>query len=79
MFLPGGDGNMTQIDCSPQTARDIDVEAKKLLDAAYVEAKGILGQHREKLDIVAGELIAHETIDGAAFRKLLGLDEAVKS
>ena len=39
-----------QIDCSPQTARDIDAEVKKLLDAAYVEAKKILGQHREKLD-----------------------------
>ncbi len=73
MFLPAADGT-SQIDCSPQTARDIDTEVKALLDAAYADAKGILAQHRDKLDLVAGELIGRESLDGAEFRKLLGLE-----
>jgi cell division protease FtsH len=74
MFLPGADG-ASQVDCSPQTARDIDTEVKKLLDAAYLDAKEILSQRRDKLDLVAQDLIERETLDGAAFRRLLGLAE----
>jgi cell division protease FtsH len=76
MFLPASDGSAGQIDCSPQTARDIDTEVKKLLDGAYQNAKQILSQHRDKLELVAQELIMRETIDGAAFRQLLGLATA---
>ncbi len=72
MFLPTGDGT-SQVDCSPQTARDIDNEVKKLLDAAYLDAKTILTQHRDKLDLVARELIKTETLDAATFRQLLGM------
>ncbi len=72
MFLPADDG-ASQIDCSPQTARDIDTEVKKLLDAAYLDAKNILAQRRDKLELVAQELIKQETLDGPAFRQLLGL------
>jgi cell division protease FtsH len=75
IFLPGTDGSTAQIDCSPQTARDIDNEVKSLLDAAYESAKKILTQRRKALDRVAQELIAQETIDGSAFRRLLGLAE----
>ena len=74
MFLPGSDGT-SQIDCSPQTARDIDTEVKKLLDTAYLDAKTILTQRRDKLDLVAQELIKRETLDAAAFRQLLGIAE----
>jgi len=72
MFLSANDG-ASQIDCSPQTARDIDTEVKKLLDAAYLDAKSILTQRREKLDLAARELIKRETLDGVAFRQLLGI------
>ena len=72
---PAGDGT-SQIDCSPQTARDIDNEVKQLLDAAYRDAKAILSQHRDKVDVVARELIERETLDAAAFRQLLGLPPA---
>jgi cell division protease FtsH len=73
MFMPATDGSTAQIDCSPQTARDIDNEVKSLLDAAYVDAKNILTHHRKALDRVAQELIAQETIDGGEFRQLLEL------
>ncbi|MEN6452017.1 MAG: ATP-dependent zinc metalloprotease FtsH [Thermoguttaceae bacterium] len=72
MFLPGSE-TMSQIDCSPATARDIDAEVKKLLDAAYADARTVLLEHRDKLDLVARELVRLETLDGAAFRQLLGL------
>ena len=72
MFLPAGDGT-SQIDCSPQTTREIDNEVKKLLDAAYLDAKSILTQQRDKLELVAQELIQRETLDAATFRQLLGL------
>ncbi len=74
-FLPASDGS-SQIDCSPQTARDIDTEVKKFLDAAYVEAKSILAEHHEQLDRVAGALIERESLDAAAFRQLLGIPQA---
>ena len=75
MFLPAGDGT-SQIDCSPQAARDIDNEIKKLLDAAYLDAKSILTQQRDKLEVVAQKLIKRETLDGATFRQLLGMSPA---
>ena len=71
-----GDGGTSQTDCSPQTAREIDNEVKKLLDAAYLEAKAILTQQREKLELVAQELIKRETLDAATFRQLLNMPPA---
>ncbi len=56
-----------------ETAREIDNEVKKLLDAAYLDAKSILSQHRDKLELVAQELIKRETLDAATFRQLLGM------
>jgi len=75
IFLPGGDG-ASQTDCSPRTARDIDNEVKGLLDAAYLGAKAVLTEHRDKLELVALELIKRETLDAAAFRQLLDLPPA---
>jgi cell division protease FtsH len=59
------------MDCSEQTAREIDQEVKKLLDQAYAEAKAILREHRRQLDLVAGELLERETLDGKSFKRLL--------
>ncbi len=78
MYLPAGDG-AGQIDCSPRTARDIDNEVKQILDNAYREAKNLLTQRRDKLDLVAHELIEHETLEGAVFRQLLGMSESAKA
>jgi cell division protease FtsH len=71
MFLPGSDGYF-QRDCSEQTAREIDEEVKALLDRSYAEAKEILTAHRDQLDLVAAELLKHETMDGTTFRGLIG-------
>ncbi len=70
-FLPiPGDG-MIQRDCSEETANAIDKEVRKLLDGAYAESKQILRQHRDQLDLVAGELLKHETLDAQTFKDLI--------
>ena len=70
-FLAVPEGTL-QRDCSEQTAEQIDVEVKRLLDQAYADAKGILTEHRDKLEKVAGTLLEKETIDAAQFLQLLG-------
>jgi hypothetical protein len=42
-----------------------------ILNIAFAEAKEILIQHRNQLDLVAGELLEHETLDGNSFQCLL--------
>jgi cell division protease FtsH len=65
-------GASTQRDCSEETAREIDVEVKKLLDDAHDDARSILTEHRDQLDLVAQELLKRETLDAAAFNELIG-------
>jgi cell division protease FtsH len=72
-FAAGMSDGFIQRDCSEQTAREIDQEVKRLLDQAYTEAKNILREHRGQLDLVAGELLERETLDGNAFKRLIGL------
>jgi cell division protease FtsH len=70
-FLAGpGDGAL-QRDCSEQTAREVDEEVKKILNAAYAESKQILQQHRSQLDLVASELLKRETLDAQTFKALI--------
>jgi cell division protease FtsH len=70
-FLPGTDGTF-QRDCSERTAQEIDVEVKSILDKAYIEAKEIIVQHRDQLDLVTKELLLKESLDAAAFHHLIG-------
>ncbi len=48
MFMPATDGSTAQIDCSPQTARDIDNEVKSLLDAAYESQEEYSAEQRRR-------------------------------
>jgi cell division protease FtsH len=71
MFLAGGDGQF-QRDCSEKTAQQIDEEVKKILDQSYAEAIEILALHRDQLELVTGQLLKLETLDGEAFLRLIG-------
>jgi len=71
-FYPNAPDGSIQRDCSEQTAREVDVEVKKLLDEAYAEARRILTEHRDQLELVAQELLKKETLDADAFNALLG-------
>jgi cell division protease FtsH len=70
-FLPIPADGMMQRDCSEATANAIDKEVRKILDGAYAESKQILQQHRDQLDLVAGELLKHETLDAQTFKDLI--------
>jgi cell division protease FtsH len=70
-FLPGSVDGVVQRDCSEQTAREIDEEVKKTLDAAYADSKRILEQHRIQVDLVAKVLLQRETLDAQTFKDLI--------
>jgi cell division protease FtsH len=61
-----------QRDFSEHTAQVIDEEIAKILHAAYGRALDILGEHREKLDILARQLEVKEMLDEDEIEVLLG-------
>jgi cell division protease FtsH len=70
-FLTGpvwGDGDG---DYSEQTAREIDMEVRKIIDDATEEVRSILQGRRNALEVVAKLLVEKEVIDGAELRKVL--------
>jgi cell division protease FtsH len=71
-YLPAIPGAPTQRDCSEETIREIDIEVKKILDDAHEDARSILTEHRDQLDLVAQELLKRETLDATAFNELIG-------
>ena len=68
-FLPGmGDGGKT---CSEETAREIDMEVRSIIEACLQEVKGILARTRTALEAVAARLMEKEVIDGPELLQLL--------
>ena len=59
-FLRRGGGGGA--DYSPEIARTIDDEVRRIIDAAHTEAWRVLEANREILDAVAGELLEKETL-----------------
>jgi len=51
-------------DYSEYTAQEIDSEVKRIINEAYARAKGLIEQHRDKLEIIANALLEYETLDG---------------
>ena len=60
----------TVLNCSDETAADVDEEVMKILKDAYKEAKKLLKENRALLDKLAGFLIERETITGKEFMKI---------
>ena len=58
------------LNCSDNTAADIDTEVMKLLKDSYKEAKRLLKENRELMDSLAAFLIEKETITGKEFMKI---------
>jgi cell division protease FtsH len=74
-FLAQAMQDPMQRDCSEATAREIDLEVKKILDRAYAEAKEILTVHRDQVERVTAELLKGETLDRATFYRLIEREE----
>ena len=49
---------------SEQTAQQIDTEVRRLIDEGYKLAKSLIGENRDKLDLIANALLEYETLDG---------------
>ena len=60
---------------SEETAREIDMEIKRLVSGAKAQAARILTEQRERLDKLAGALLEKETMDAAEIRTLLNLPQ----
>ncbi|HWQ10340.1 MAG TPA: hypothetical protein VN436_14565, partial [Holophaga sp.] len=56
---------------SEETSRLIDAEVRKIVEAAYRRARGILENEREALELVARALLERETISGDDIDRLL--------
>lgn len=57
---------------SEETAREIDIEVKKLIDDAHQRALDILKEHSDELEKLAQTLLEKETISAAEVDVLLG-------
>ena len=57
---------------SEQTAREIDLEVRRIIEAAETRAREVLETRRETLEQITARLIDRETIDAAELQEILG-------
>ena len=58
---------------SEATAKAIDDEVSRLVAEAFARAEGLIGENRDKLELLATTLMERETMDGREVEALLGL------
>lgn len=63
-------------DYSDQVAFEIDKEIRRIVDEAYNKAEDILEEHRDKMDLLAGELMEKETLSRVEVLQLLSEEGA---
>jgi cell division protease FtsH len=66
---------MEERNYSEQTAKLIDDEVRKIIDAAYTQAKELLQQKVDKLTLLANTLLEKEVLDGQETKQLLGIEK----
>jgi cell division protease FtsH len=60
-------------DYSDETAQQIDKEIRNIVESGLKEAKRLLTEHKDNLELLAKTLVEKETLDDAQIRELLGL------
>ena len=68
-----------QKNVSEQTAHKIDLEVRKIIDAAYAKAKGILSDNLESLHRLANALLEYESLNGEEIEAVLKGESIVRS
>jgi cell division protease FtsH len=58
-----GDARMAGV--SDELLNTVDDEVRRLIDECYAEARRLLRENRDRLDSIAAQLLAHETLDEA--------------
>ena len=69
----GGVGDGSERNYSERTAREIDVEVRKIIDDATREVRVVLLTRRAALEAIAQRLIEKEVIEGSELRQVLEL------
>jgi cell division protease FtsH len=59
-------------DYSEETAREIEQEVKKIIEEQYGNAKKLINDHENKLELLVKELLERETLQATEIEKLLG-------
>ena len=72
LFLPGGDGFSGGKPYSEETAREIDQEVKRIVDATEARVRNLLTQGNGHLQAIAQRLLEKEVLEGEELRQLLG-------
>jgi len=67
---------MEEKNYSEETARLIDEEVRKIVDEAYVRAKSMLAQNKEKLKTLSNTLLEKEVLSGDEVKRLLEIEKA---
>lgn len=62
-------------DYSEETARIIDEEVKRIVDETYLRAKMLLKENKDRLKLLAENLLQKEVLNAEEVRKLLGLEK----
>ena len=68
-----------EMNCSDETAAQIDEEVREYLAKCYNEAKEIIGKHLDAMDQLAQYLIEHETISGKEFMRIYRQVEGIEA
>ena len=66
------------LNCSDVTAAAVDEEVRRILEESYKEAKRILSENMDALDVIADFLIRQETITGKEFMKMFDTVRAAR-
>ena len=72
------DNGQMVMNCSDQTAAQVDQEVMRVLKESYAEAKRLLLEHRSTLDQIAQFLIERETITGKEFMEIFHRVEGIR-
>ena len=59
---------------SEETAANIDEEIRRIIRECYARCTSYIGEHLDKLDLVAAYLLKHETMEGETFRAAMERD-----
>jgi cell division protease FtsH len=57
---------------SEETAQQIDEEVKRIMTDAHEQARRVLRDHRQVLDVLSERLLVKEVIEGDELRELIG-------
>ena len=63
--------------CSDRTVADIDTEVMKLLKECYEEAKSMISQNKDVMDVLAAHLLEKETITGKEFMEIFRREKGI--